>query len=164
MTGAADPMITATVADAATDDGANVERVRLLFDRMFPAGDLDGIRTLVAPGFLDHTPAPGQPPGSDGAVYVVEQLRAALENFTTTVDDILADGDRVAVRWTWRGRNTAPLYGQPATGRLREQTAIVILRLTEGRIVERWAGFSPAPRHIDTAPAAGSPLPKPGLV
>ncbi len=59
-----------------------------------------------------------------------------------TVDQLLAEDDRVAVRWTVRGTNTGPMLGRPPTGQPVEHTAVVILRVADGRVAERWAGFS----------------------
>lgn len=122
---------------------ANKQLVRRLFEEVFPAADLDALRTLVAPDVVDHDPVPGQPPGVDGIASVVSALHAGVPDQTFTVSHLLADGDLVSARWTSRGVNSGPLFGQPPTGQVVEHTAVVILRLVDGRVVERWAGFSP---------------------
>jgi predicted ester cyclase len=59
-----------------------------------------------------------------------------------TVDDLVGEGDRVAVRWTQRGTQTGPMLGQPPNGRAIEHSAVVILRIgDDAKIAERWAGF-----------------------
>jgi len=60
-----------------------------------------------------------------------------------TVDDLVAEGDRVAIRWTLRATKTGPMFGQPPSGQPVELTAIVIFRIADGKMAERWAGFSP---------------------
>jgi predicted ester cyclase len=65
-----------------------------------------------------------------------------LPDLTLTVDDVFAASDRAALRWTARGTHRADLMGVPATGREVTLTGIDILRVVDGKIVERWAEFS----------------------
>lgn len=122
---------------------ANKARVRSLFEEVFPAGDLIGVRDLVDPEIVDHNPLPGQPAGVKGIEYVVSAMRTAQPDLKFTVDDLLAEGDRVAIRWTLRGTNTGPMLGQPPSGEPVEMTAIVIFRIADGKIAERWAALGP---------------------
>ena len=77
------------------------------------------MRDLVAPDFLDHDPLPGQPAGVEGAEYVVSTMHGAHPDLRFTIDDLVAEDDRVTVRWTMRGTNTGPLFGRPPTGQPR---------------------------------------------
>lgn len=125
---------------------ANKALVRRLFEEVFPAGDPSAVRDLVAADNIDHDPMPGQPAGIEGIEYVVSTLHTAHPDLRFTVDDLVAESDRVAIRWTMRGTNTGPMFGQPPSGQPVEQTAVVIFRIADGKIVERWAGFRP-PGH-----------------
>ena len=60
-----------------------------------------------------------------------------------STDDLIAEEDRVTIRWTLRGTNTGPMLGRPPTGQPVELAAIVILRIADGKIAERWAGRKP---------------------
>lgn len=122
---------------------ANKALVRRLFEEVFPAGDPSAVRDLVAPGFTDHDPIPGQPAGLEGIEYVVSTLHTAQPDLQFSIDDLLAEADRVAIRWTLRGTHTGPMLGQPPTGQPVQQTAIVIFRIADSKIVERWAAFRP---------------------
>ncbi len=117
--------------------------VRRLFEEVIPAGDPTAIRDLVAPGFVDHDPLPGQPPGLDGAEFVVATMTTALPDLRFTIDDLIAEDDRVVIRWTLSGTNTGPMLGRPPAGRPVELAAIVVFRIADGKIVERWAGWKP---------------------
>jgi len=123
----------------------NKALVRRLFEEVFPSGDLAVVHDLVAPDIIDHDPMPGQPPGAEGIEYVISVMRTAQPDLRFTVDDLLAEADRVAVRWTMRGTNTGPMLSQPPSGEPVEMTAVVIFRIADGKIAERWAGFSPRP-------------------
>ncbi len=124
---------------------SNKALVRRLFEEVFPAGDPSAVRDLVAAGIIDHDPFPGQPTGREGIEYVVSTLHTAQPDLQFTIDDLLAEEDRVAIRWTLRGTLTGPMLGQPPTGQPVQQTAIVIFRIADNKIVERWAAFRPPP-------------------
>ena len=122
---------------------ANKALIRQVFEKVIPAGDAAAMRELVAPGWIDHDPLPGQPVGVEGAEYVVSTMHGAHPDLRFSIDDLIAEGDRVTIRWTLRGTNTGPMLGRPPTGRTVELAAIVIFRITNGRIAERWAGWKP---------------------
>lgn len=120
---------------------ANKELVRHVFEDVIPAGDAVAMRALFREGFLDHDPLPGQPAGADGAAYVVRTMHGAHPDLRFTIDDLVAEADRVVISWTLRGTNTGPMLGRPPTGEAVELSAIAIFRIDGGRIAERWAAW-----------------------
>jgi steroid delta-isomerase-like uncharacterized protein len=129
---------------------ANKALIRQVFEELIPTGDAASMRDLVVPDFMDHDPLPGQPPGVAGAEYAVSTMHGAHPDLRISIDDLAAEGDRVVIRWTLRGTNTGPMLGRPPSGQPVELAAIVIFRIADGRIAERWAawkpGFEPARR------------------
>jgi steroid delta-isomerase-like uncharacterized protein len=122
---------------------ANMAVIRRVFEAVIPAGDATAMRDLVVADFLDHDPLPGQPAGLEGAEYVVSTMHGAHPDLRFTIDDLVAEGDRVTIRWTMRGTNSGPMFGRPASGQPVELAAIVIFRLANGKIAERWAAWKP---------------------
>ncbi len=121
---------------------ANKDLVRRLFEEVFPAGDPAGVRELVAPATIDHNPMPGQPAGVEGIEYVMATLLTAYPDLRFTVDDLVAEADRVAIQWTMRGTHMGPMLDQAPSNQPVSQTAIVIFRIADGKIAERWAAFN----------------------
>ena len=129
---------------------ANKALIRRVFEEVIPAGDQAAMCDVMAPDFLDHDPLPGQPAGAAGGEYVVSTMHTAHPDLRFTIDDLVAEADRVVIRWTLRGTNTGPMLGRPPSGQPVEYAAIVIFRIVNGQIAERWAawkpGFDPARR------------------
>ena len=103
------------MSDAATLE-ANKALIRRVFEDVIPAGDPTAMRDLMAQDFLDHNPLPGQPAGAQGGEYVVSTMHTAHPDLRFSIDDLVAEADRVTIRWTLRGTNTGPLLGRPPSG------------------------------------------------
>jgi predicted ester cyclase len=104
------------------------------------------MRDLVAPEWIDHDPLPGQPAGVEGGEYVVSTMHGAHPDVRFSIDDLVAEGDRVTIRWTLRGTNTGPMLGRPPSGQPVELAAIVIFRIADSRTARlRSAGPAGSP-------------------
>ncbi len=66
---------------------------------------------------------------------------AAFPDFHHTFQDIIAEGDRVVVRWIASGTHTKPFMGIPPTGKAVTVTGITIYRIQDGVLMERWVNF-----------------------
>ncbi len=86
--------------------------------------------TAEAPTTVERTPA-------DYAAHV-EEMRAAYGDFDLVVDELLADGDRVFVRWTQTGRHVGEVDGFAPTGLTVVEFASAVYRVEGGRIAEYW--------------------------
>ena len=106
-------------------------------------GNMALIEELTAPDAIDHADVDDKKParGPESFKAVVGMFRSALEGLTLTIQDEVAESDRVVHRWTLRGKHTGPLFGIPPTGKELVFTGITIVRITGGKIVERWASF-----------------------
>jgi predicted ester cyclase len=104
-------------------------------------GNLDVVDGYYAPGYVDHTPSPirSLAPGRDGVRQALALFHQAFPDTTHTIEDLVAEGDRVVARISARGTHTGELFGHAPTGRVVTLTGITIYRIVEGRIAERWA-------------------------
>ena len=74
---------------------------------------------------------------NETAQLFINGYRTAFPDLQMSVDDMVAEGDRVAVRWTARGTNTGPLMNMPASGKVATVTGISILTLSGGKVAEQ---------------------------
>ncbi len=119
----------------------NKRSVRRLFDQVWNRGDWVAADELLAPDLIDHTPFPGQTPGREGYKRGIAQVRTAASNFRLTVEDMLAEGDRVVTRWFACGTHNGDFFGIPATGQSVQITGITVVRIVGGQIVEQWMNW-----------------------
>jgi len=112
--------------------------VRRLFEEVLNQKRLDRADAFIAHDYVDHTGRPGQAPGLEGAKQVWAMLFAASPDPRTTIEDLIAVGDKVVVRWTAEGIHQGELVGIPPTGKRFRASGISIYRLADGRISDKW--------------------------
>jgi predicted ester cyclase len=117
----------------------NKEIVRRFSDDVWGQGDLRTADEVLAVDLVEHNPLPGQGAGREGHKQVVALYRSAFPDLRVTTEDLIADGDRVALRWKAEGTHLGELMGMAPTGKRVTLTGIDIMRIAGGRIVERWA-------------------------
>jgi steroid delta-isomerase-like uncharacterized protein len=122
-------------------------------------GNIDLVDELLAPDYVNHNPAsPDQPTGREGVKGVVAMFRGAIPDLRVVVEDMIAEGDKVAVRYTLEGTHEGELFGVPPTGRRLSIKNISVERVSDGKIREHWRitdtldmmqqlGMIPAPEH-----------------
>lgn len=108
----------------------NMHNVERLFET-FNHDDLSAVDELVAAEYS----GPQGSRGPAGFRAVAAGLRAAFPDIHYTVDDLVADGDRVAVRWHWTGTHRGPFRDFPATGKPVKNTGTGIFQCRDGKIV-----------------------------
>ena len=132
------------------------------FYAAFGTGDLALLHEVVAPEYVDRTPAPGQEPGAAGLDQAVVAFRDAFPDGGLVVDDLVAEGDQVVARVTLHGTQTGEFFGVPPTGEAMTAEGIETFRLVGGRIVESWSLFGalrPAPDAASLPDEAGDRAP-----
>jgi predicted ester cyclase len=104
-------------------------------------GDLSVIDELFAATYVEHAAPPDFPPGREGVKRFFSAVRAAFPDFSYTIDDEIAEGDKVVQRVTGRGTMQGEFMGMTATGKQAAWTEIHVARLVDGKVVEHWANI-----------------------
>jgi len=93
---------------------------------------------IYAANVVDRNPAPGQGPGRDGIKQLIALYHAVFPDLHVTNEEIIVSGDRAVLRWSAVGTHEGDQLGVPPTHRQIRLAGIDILRIADGRIVERW--------------------------
>jgi steroid delta-isomerase-like uncharacterized protein len=116
---------------------ANKNIVRRYKVGILNSRDLDALEEVAANDYLDHAAFPGQTPGLEGLKQRVATLWEALDPLWT-IDDIIAEGDMVVIRWHHTGTHKGTFLGVRATGRSFINRGIDIYRVREDKMAEHW--------------------------
>lgn len=107
------------------------------FAQIWSAGGLHLVDELAAPDIVVSYPIPPEPMrGPEAFKAFLSELVAGLPDVSVTVDDIFAEGDKVACRWTMTGTHDGPLFGFPASGKRVEISGFTHYRIAGGKVVE----------------------------
>ena len=108
-------------------------------EEIFNRGNMSVVEALFAPDFVEHEQLPpGIPNNREGVKVLTSMLRNAFPDFKATIDDIVAEGDKVVIRMTWSGTQKGEFMGIPATGKRVSFGVIDIIRIADGKFVEHW--------------------------
>ena len=111
--------------------------VRRFFEVGPCKGDINAVNELLSPDFTMHVPLPA-PAGIEGIKEVITTCRSAFEHLNVTIEDMVAEGDKVVARFTARGIHSGDFMNLPATGKPITITGIEIFRIKDGKIAELW--------------------------
>jgi steroid delta-isomerase-like uncharacterized protein len=105
-------------------------------------GNLDAVEEIFAPEYVSHEPTSGEVRGIEGARRFAATFREAFPDLQNTIEDMVAEGDKVVMRFRGSGTHEGETetFGPP-TGNRMEITGITIKRLADGKIVEAWTNF-----------------------
>jgi predicted ester cyclase len=141
---------------APTTQNDNAEIVRRLFDA-YETNDAAQMDALLAPTFTAHGLPPQLGDGPSALKATARLMHDALAECRCDIEDLIANGDRVAVRYTTQARHVGELFGAPPSGQTVTFTGIEIFLLLDGKVVEYWgeanmaelfaAGESPDPAN-----------------
>lgn len=111
--------------------------VRRYYEEVLNEGKVNVLEEIAVQDYDEHDPLPGQVNGLDGLRQRVEMLRSALAPHFT-IEDIIAEGDRVVVRWINRGTHVGELMGIPPTGKTFSMAGIDIIQMRDAKMAEHW--------------------------
>ena len=141
---------------------SNKAAVRRLIEDHWNGKNAAHVGELFTPNAVLHTPD-GPLTGLEGAVFLLQAYATAFPDFRMTINDMIAEGDQVVVRWTFTGTHHGPLLNIPATGRrFNVPHGIGIFRLVAGKVEEgffAWDKFALL-QQLGVLPAPGAAGPQ----
>ena len=137
----------------------NKATVRRFLEEAFGQGKPEVVDEVLDPDFVCHDPnsETGEIRGADTVKGEVGYFHNAFPDFRWTVEDQLAEGDKVTTRYTLSGTHEGEFFGVPASGRRVEVSGINIDRFEGGKLVEEWASYDllGAMRQLGAIPERG---------
>ena len=110
---------------------------RRLIEEVFEQGDEDAIDELVADDFTPHNWATADH-GREAVKHAIGRAKAGLTNPKLTIDDLIAEDDKVVVRVLSTATQTGPFMGLPPSGKSYAIDEIHIFRMEDGKVAEHW--------------------------
>jgi steroid delta-isomerase-like uncharacterized protein len=112
----------------------NKATVRKLYEEILNTGKLDGLNGIISEGYSGVR---GEK-GAAGFAETVNSIRLGFPDIKWTVEDLIADGSKVVVRWTWKGTNTGSFRGFPPSNKQVTDNAIAIYQFQDDKIIKAW--------------------------
>lgn len=120
----------------------NKRLVRRLVHEVWNQGNLSLIDELVTPDYVRHDLAWPEPIcGPEGFKQYVATIRGAFADSQITLEDLIAEGDKVVTRWTLKATHQGDFMGIPPTWREVHLSGLSIIRFEQDRIAEGWDGY-----------------------
>ncbi|MFR9730711.1 ester cyclase [Saccharopolyspora sp. MS10] len=123
-------------------------RVRRAWAASWDRGEVDALDDLLAPGYRRHSTG-ARPQGREEFQRSILATREAFPDLSTSIDEVVEAGDRMAIRWHSTGTHTGTFLDVPATGRRVEVTGVVFAHFDGERVVDEWVTWDP--RQLLTA-------------
>ena len=108
------------------------------FGEIVNSGNFRALDEVIAPGAIDHDPAPGQGPGPEGFRHFFTELRTAFPDLKISVEQLVADEDHVSIAYTMEGTHRGKLFGFDPTGKHISARGVQIGKFANGKLIERW--------------------------
>jgi steroid delta-isomerase-like uncharacterized protein len=108
------------------------------YQEIYNSNHLDALGEVLAEDLAMPKVMAGMPAGLEGAKQVHQKTLLGMPDWHTVIDELIAEGDKVAARITMTGTHTGNFWGFPASGKKVKFTGIYIVRIQDGKIVEHW--------------------------
>ena len=116
----------------------NKALIRRFYEEVFNKRNLAALDDFYAPDHVDHTLPPGLPVGPEGTRQAIAVMLEGFPDLHITIEDMIAEGDKLVIRFTTHGTQQGMLGEIPPTGKRVAVTTIEITRVASGKIVEDW--------------------------
>ena len=122
-------------------EAQNKALVRREYEEVLNQGELDRIDEIYTADFVIHTPGGGDIHGIEGVKAIANMFYTAFPDMQYKIEDMIAEGDKAAVRWKLTGTHKGELMGIPPTGVQVSFTGNTIHRFAGGKYVELWSSW-----------------------
>jgi len=114
--------------------------IRRVIAELWNGGKIEVIDELYAPDYRDRSAGlpPDITPDREGQKQFVQAFRGAFPDIVGTVEDEIAAGDKIVIRWLAQGTHRGEFFGIPATGKSISITGTSVYRIAGGKIAEEW--------------------------
>ena len=135
----------------------NKALVREGVEEVWNKGNLQSVGRYFADDYIDRSPLPGQADGLDGYVRSVAMIRDAFPDLHLDLEDVVAEEEKVAFRYTMSGTHQGDFMGIPPTGKAFSVAGMIFARVAGGRFTERWSNLDTLGlmRQIGALPSPG---------
>ncbi len=113
--------------------------VRRYIEEVYNKGNVAVIDKVLAPNFVHHNLPPGVTPDLEDYKQFASMQHTAFPDFRIIIEDMVAEGDKVVVRFIWRGTHKGEFIGIAPTGKQVTVKTICIHRIEGDEIAESWA-------------------------
>ncbi len=123
----------------------NKALVREFFKEAWGKGNVAAVDKFMAADYVEHPRPSTLPPGTEGLKQLIASYRTAFPDLKVALDDIFAEGEMVAFRWSVSGAHLGAWLGIPPTGNHVAATGITLFRVSSGKVVEGWTSMDLSP-------------------
>lgn len=113
---------------------SNKARIREFIDRVLTGGEIDATGDYFHTDMVEEVPFPGQGPGLDGLKETLTRIRRGFPDSQWSVEEQIAEGDKVLTRFLWSGTHKGEFLGIPATNRVVRVWGMVIDRFEDRKV------------------------------
>jgi predicted ester cyclase len=128
-----------------SDEEKNKALVREFFEEAWANGNAAAVDEFMAADYVEHPRPSTLPPGTEGLKRLIAAYRTAFPDLEMILDDILAEGEMVAFRWSASGTHLGDWSGIPPTGNHVRATGITVFRIAGRKVVESWTSIDLGP-------------------
>ena len=112
--------------------------VRRYYEDVINHKNVVALEDIIRDDAVDHSAPPGAAGGVEGAKRFFGMLLAAFPDYRVTIEDLIAEDDKVVARLTTSGTHQGVFMGFPPTGKHMATTGVEIFRIVGGKVVEHW--------------------------
>lgn len=116
----------------------NKEIIQIFFKEVLNNHDLSKLGDFISSQYIEHGFFGAQGLGISGVRTHIEQFFEAFADLSYTIEDLIAEEDKVVARWTMRGRHIGTFFGKRGSGKSIITTGIDIYQMEDGKIIEHW--------------------------